>query len=169
MEKKRKEQVVEQLKQIFNSTSIVIVSQNKGLTVSHSRELRKQVKASGSEYKVTKNSLTKIAARNTRFEALSGILSGPTSIAYSDDPVAITKILVGFAKENEKIELLGGVMNDSYLDATALKQLATLPSLNELRAKIVGLLQAPATKIAAVLQAPALQLVRVTAAYANKD
>ena len=169
MEKKKKEQMVEQLRQVFNSTSIVIVSQNKGLTVAHARNLRKLVKAAGSEYKVTKNSLTKIAAKGTKFESLSEILSGPTSIAYSDDPVAITKVLVGFAKDNEKIEVLGGVMNDSYLDAKALKQLATLPSLDELRGKIIGLLQAPATKVAAVLQAPALQLVRVTAAYAKKN
>ncbi len=160
--------MVDELKQVFNSASIVIVSQNKGLTVAHARDLRKQVKAAGSKYRVTKNSLTKIAAKGTEFEALTAALSGPTSIAYSDDPVAIAKVLVGYAKGNEKIQVIAGVMNGSYLDENALKQLATLPSLDELRGKIVGLLQAPASKVAAVLQAPALQLARVTAAYAKK-
>ncbi len=169
MDKNRKEQVVEELKQIFNSTTIVIVSHNKGLTVSQSRELRKQVKVANSNYQVTKNSLAKIATQETQFAELNGILKGPTSLAYSNDPVAIAKVLTSFAKDNEKIEILGGVMDSTFLDANALKQLATMPSLDELRGKIVGILKAPATKLAVVLQAPAAQLARVFSAYAKKN
>ena len=169
MNKLEKEQVVKQLREeVFSTSGIVIVSHNNGLTVDASRKLRGQFKEASCKYKVTKNSLAKIAAKGTNFEQINDVLTGPTSLAYAADPVAAAKLLVNFSKENEKLKVVGGVMNGSFLNAKEIGQLATLPSLDELRGKIVGLLQAPASKLAAVAQAPALQVARVLKAYSEK-
>lgn len=168
MNKEQKTVAVEELKSVFASADIAIITLNKGLTVADSRQLRNKVKVANSSFRVAKNRLAKIAAKGTRFEPLVELLKGPTAIACSNDPVGIAKVLASFSKDNEKLEILGGVMDDNYLDVNAIKQLATLPSLDELRAKIVGLLCAPAVKIVTVLQAPAAQLARVTDAYSKK-
>lgn len=169
MDKAKKSLVLDELKSVFGSNDIVIVTYNKGLTVKASRQLRDQVRVANSSFKVAKNRLVKIAAKGTKYEQLFGLLKGPTAIACSNDPVGIAKVLAAFTKENEKLEILGGVMDDNYLDVSAIKQLATLPSLDELRGKIVGLLSAPAVKVASVLQAPASQLARVLNAYSKKQ
>ncbi|HCP01754.1 MAG TPA: 50S ribosomal protein L10, partial [Rhodospirillaceae bacterium] len=120
-------------------------------------------------YKVTKNRLAKLALAGTPYEPIVDLFSGPTAIAYSADPVAAARVAVDFAKENDKLIVVGGAMGDTRLDESAVKALASLPSLDELRGKLVGLLNAPATKVAGVLQAPAGQLARVIGAYANQD
>lgn len=168
MDKSQKTRVVEELKSSLESASIVLVAINSGVTVSASRDLRKQVKAAKCNYKVYKNRLAKIAIDGSKCDPLKELLKGPTALAYANDVVAISKILINFSKENEKLQIAGGVMDGRLLSANDVKQLASLPSLDELRGKIVGLLQAPASKLAAVLQAPALQLARVTKAYAEK-
>jgi len=169
VDKNQKIKLVEQLKTTFEAATIVIVAKNSGLTVAAARDLRKQFRAASCNYKVAKNRLAKIAVTGTNFEQLGELLKGPTSIATANDPVAISKIIVNFAKENEKLQIVGGVMDGKLLNPATVKELASLPSLDELRGKIIGILQAPATKIAAVLQAPALQLARVTSAYAEKN
>ncbi len=164
-----KEQVVKQLKEeVFTSSGIVIVSHNKGLTVAAAKKLRNEFRRASCKYKVTKNSLTRIAAKGTSFEALNDVLTGPTSLAFASDPVTVSKLLVNFTKENEKLQIVGGVMDGKFIDAKSIQKLATLPSLDELRGKIVGLLQAPATKLAVVIQAPAVQIARVLKAYSEK-
>ena len=169
MDKQKKIQAVEQLKGFFGTVNTVIVSKNKGLTVLEVNNLRKKIREAKSSYRVTKNKLTKIALKGSKFEPLNDFMVGPTSIAYSDDPVAIAKALESFAKDNQKLEILGGVMDGTLLSPSQIKQLASLPSLNELRAKLVGLTQAPAQKIVAVLQAPAAQLARVIDAYSKSN
>lgn len=168
MEKALKHQVVEELKQVFASTDIVIVTQNVGLTVEHSRALRRKIRESNSSFRVAKNSLVKLALKGSKYEELTKLMTGPTAIAYSADPVAAAKAVDEFAKANEKLKISGGVMGDIFLTPAQIKQLAELPSLDQLRGKIVGLLQAPASKIAALMQAPGLQLVRVVDAHAKK-
>jgi large subunit ribosomal protein L10 len=170
VDKNKKTQVVRELKEIFSSTQMVIVTLNKGLTVQQSRDLRRQIKNEGNGcHQVSKNSLARIAMQDTRFASLTNILKGPTSLTYSDDPVAIAKVLSNFSKDNGKLEILGGVMDSSFLEVNAIKQLAALPSMNELKGKIVGLLCAPAIRLASILQAPAAQLARVLNAYAKKN
>ncbi len=166
--KKIKHQFVEGLKEVLASNSIVIITHNKGLTVSDVNGLRKKVKQSQSTYVVAKNTLVKIALKDSKYEALDELMEGPTSITYSTDPVAAAKAIFEFTKENEKLEIRGGVMDGQYIDAKAIKTLASLPSLDELRAKFLGLLNAPATRIAQILQAPGAQLARVCNAYSKK-
>lgn len=168
MERSLKHSLVAELQGVFSDAGIVIVTKNKGLTVKQARQLRRGVKGANSTYRVAKNRLVKIALQGTKFAQLDSLMSGPTAIAYSADPVGISKVLQSFAKENEKLEIQGGVMGDVFLTPAQIKTLSELPSLDELRGKIVGLLQAPASKIAAVLQAPAGQLARVVNAYAQK-
>jgi large subunit ribosomal protein L10 len=163
-----KHQVVEELKGVFADSGIVIVAQNVGLTVSDARELRRKVKQANSSFRVAKNSLVKIALKGSRYEELTKLMSGPTAIAYSEDPIAAAKAVDGFVKSNEKLKISGGVMEGVFLTPAQIKQLADLPSLDELRGRIVGLLQAPASKIAAIMQAPGSQLARVVDAYAKK-
>ena len=165
MDRTQKEQLVAQLKETFEASGLVVVTQQTGLTVSEVSELRRNAKQSGTGFKVAKNRLAKIALEGTKFEALAPYFKGPTVIASSEDPIAAAKVCVEFAKENEKLSIVGGVMGDQVLDANSIKALASLPSLDELRGKIVGVLQAPATKLAGVTQAPAGQLARVFAAY----
>lgn len=169
MDRARKEELVTELNQSFAEAALVVVTQQTGLTVSESTDLRSRMRDAGASYKVTKNRLAKLALAGTPYEPIVDLFSGPTAIAYSADPVAAARVAVDFAKENDKLIVVGGAMGDTLLDENAVKALASLPSLDELRGKLVGLLNAPATKVAGVLQAPAGQLARVFGAYANQD
>jgi large subunit ribosomal protein L10 len=168
MDRAQKPVVVSDLNAVFNEVGVVVVTRNLGLTVAQSTDLRLKMRDAGATYKVTKNSLAKIATKGTQYESISDLLTGPIALATSIDPVAAAKIAVEFAKTNDKLEIVGGAMGDTVLDVNGVKALATLPSLDELRAKILGLLQAPATKVVQVVQAPAGQLARVLSAYAAK-
>jgi large subunit ribosomal protein L10 len=169
VDRARKEELVTELNQSFAEAALVVVTQQTGLTVSESTELRTRMREAGAGYKVTKNRLAKLALAGTPYEPITDLFSGPTAIAYSADPVAAARVAVNYAKENDKLTVVGGAMGDTLLDENAVKALASLPSLDELRGKLVGLLNAPATKVAGVLQAPAGQLARVFGAYANQD
>lgn len=168
MDRSQKEELVASLHQTFSETNLVVVTQQSGLTVAEVSALRRQMREAGASYKVTKNRLTRLALEGTKFEALKELFSGPTAVAVSADPVAAAKVCVTFAKGNEKLIIVGGAMGETRLDPDAIKALATLPSLDELRGKLVGLLQAPATKVAGVVQAPAAQLARVFSAYGSQ-
>jgi large subunit ribosomal protein L10 len=146
----------------------VVVAHYSGLTVPQFQKLRKQMQDAGAHVKVAKNRLAKIALEGTDVASIGSLLKGPTVIAYSDDPVGASKVAVDFAKAHEKFVILGGAMGKTVLDPNGVKALAALPSLDELRAKIVGLIQGPATKIAQVINAPAAKMARVIQAYANK-
>lgn len=169
MDRAQKPIVVEELNRTFNEVNVVVVTRNLGLTVAQSTALRLKMRDGGATYKVTKNSLAKIATKGTVYESISDLLTGPVALASSIDPVAAAKIVVEFAKTNDKLEIVGGAMGSTVLDVNGVKALATMPSLDELRAKIVGLVQAPATKIVQIVQAPAGQLARVFGAYATKE
>ena len=169
MDKAEKREVVGALGEVFKSTGVVVVAHYTGLTVKDMQKLRQQMKQSGATVKVAKNRLAKIALDGTDVASISDLLKGPTLLAYSSDPVAAPKAAVDFAKGNDKLVILGGAMGTTALDPAGVRSLATLPSLDELRAKIVGLVQAPATKIAQLTTAPAAKLARVFAAYADKD
>jgi large subunit ribosomal protein L10 len=168
MDRAQKPVVVSELNAVFNEVGVVVVTRNLGLTVAQSTDLRLKMRDAGATFKVTKNSLAKIASKGTQYESISDLLTGPIALATSIDPVAAAKVAVDFAKTNDKLEIVGGAMGDTFLDVNGVKALAALPSLDELRAKILGLLQAPATKVVQVVQAPAGQLARVLAAYAAK-
>lgn len=165
MERARKENIVNQLHADIGSAEMVVVARHEGLTVAEATELRRAMRAAGTSFRVTKNRLALRALGGTPYEGLKGLFKGPTAVACSNDPVAAAKAAVDYAKKNEKLIVLGGQMGTRELDAAGVEQLAKLPSLDELRGKIVGLLQAPATKLAVVLQTPAGQLARVFAAY----
>lgn len=152
----------------MKDANILLVAHYKGLTVAEITDLRVQVRAAGAGFTVTKNLLAKRAAAGTAYEKVAHLFKGPTAVAYSSDPVSAAKALQEFAKKNEKLVLVGGAFGDVVLDKAAIGKLAALPSLNELRAKILAMLQTPATRIAGVLQAPAGQLARVFNAYATK-
>ena len=169
MDRTEKREFVSVLGQVFADTNMVVVTQNNGMTVAQVSELRRQMRASGSTYKVAKNRLAVLALDGTRFNGIAPLLKGPTALAWSNDPVAVAKAAVDYAKTNEKFVVLGGALGTQMLDAAGIKALAELPSLDALRGKLLGLLQAPATKIAGVLAAPAGQLARVFGAYATKD
>ena len=168
MDRNQKEHSVTELNSLFSESGAVIVAQYSGLSVAQMNDLRTRMREAGASFKVAKNRLAKRALEGTPVAGISDLFSGPTGIGYSEDPVAAPKVLVTFAKENESLVILGGAAVGSILDLDGVKTLASLPSLDELRGKIVGLLQAPATKIAGVLQAPAGQLARVLSAYAKK-
>jgi large subunit ribosomal protein L10 len=169
MDRAQKPVVVSELNAVFGGVGVVVVTRNLGLTVAQSTALRNKMREAGATYKVTKNSLARIAAKGTAYEGLSDLLTGPVALASSVDPVAAAKVVVDFAKTNDKLEIVGGSMGDTLLNVDGVKALATLPSLDELRAKIVGLVQAPATKVVQIVQAPAGQLARVLGAYAAKE
>ncbi len=169
MDRAQKPVVVAELNAAFGEVGVVVVTRNLGLTVAQSTALRTKMREANATYKVTKNSLAKIAAKGTAYEGLSDLLTGPIALASSVDPVAAAKVVVDFAKTNDKLEIVGGSMGSMVLDVDGVKSLASLPSLDELRAKIVGLVQAPATKVVQIIQAPAGQLARVFAAYADKE
>lgn len=169
VDRSQKEALVASLKETFDQVSLVVVTQQSGMTVGESSELRRMMREAGANYKVSKNRLTRLALEGTKFEALQSLFSGPTAIAVSGDPVAAAKVCVEFAKKNEKLTIVGGALDANMLDKTGVEALAKLPSLDELRAKLVGVLQAPATKLAGVTQAPASQLARVFSAYSSQD
>ncbi len=169
MDRAEKQELVTTLTDVFKATSVVVVAHYSGLTVAQMSKLRRQMKAEGASVKVAKNRLARIALQGSDAEHLGPLLKGPTLIAYSSDPVAAPKVAVDFAKANDKFVILGGAMGKTALNVDGVKALATLPSLDELRAKLIGLIQAPATKIAQLSTAPAAKLARVFAAYAEKD
>ena len=169
MDRTEKREFVASLATVFAETSFVLVAQNKGLTVADVSELRRRMRAAGATYKVAKNRLATLALEGTRFDGVQPLLKGPTAIAWSTDPVAVAKTAVEFAKTNDKFVVLGGALGTQTLNAEGVKALAELPSLETLRAQLLGLIQTPATRIAGVLQAPAGQLARVFGAYAKKD
>jgi len=164
-----KREFVAELSTVFAETSMVVVTRNAGLTVADVTELRRKMRAAGASFKVAKNRLALLALDGTRFDGISPLLKGPTAISWSTDPVAVAKVAVDFAKTNDKLVLVGGALGTQLLDVAGVKALAELPSLDSLRAKLLGLLNAPATKVAGVLQAPAGQLARVFAAYADAN
>ena len=169
MDRGQKAAAVAELKQTFSEVGVVVVTRNLGLTVAQSTQLRNRMRDAGASYKVSKNKLAKIALDGTDYLSLGDMLTGPVGLATSSDPVAAAKVVVDFAKTNEKLEIVGGAMGATALDANGVKALATMPSLDELRAKIVGLIVAPATKLATITQAPAAQLARVFGAYGAKE
>ena len=169
MDRNEKADLVAELKQVFAETSVVVITRNLGLSVAQSTDLRLRMRDAGAQFKVAKNRLALIALDGTQYQPIGDLLKGPTAIATSLDPVAAAKVAVDFAKTTDKFEVLGGAMGDTVLDVNGVKALAELPSLDELRARIVGLIQAPATKVAQVIQAPAAQLARVFGAYAAKE
>lgn len=168
MDRLEKNQYVEDVHAAVKSSASVVVVHYQGLNVDEVNDLRLKMRKAGAAFKVTKNTLTRRAIKETPYESLEPMLNGPTAIGYSEDPVAPAKVLVEFAKDNEKLKLLGGAYGDQALDVNGIEQLAKMPSLDELRAKIVGMLNTPATRIAGVLQAPAGQLARVCGAYGAK-
>jgi len=169
LDRTEKQEFVAELASVFAETSMVVVTQNQGLTVAEVTALRVKMRAAGVTFKVAKNRLANLALEGTRFGGLSPMLKGPTALAWSTDPVAAAKTAVEFAKTNEKFVIIGGALGAQTLDVSGIKALAELPSLDALRAGLVGMIQTPATRIAGVLQAPAGQLARVFGAYAKKD
>jgi large subunit ribosomal protein L10 len=167
LDRTEKREFVASLADVFAQTSMVVVTQNKGMTVAEVTQLRTKMRAAGATFKVAKNRLAVLALDGTRFDGIASMLKGTTALAWSHDPVAVAKVAVEFAKTNEKLVLIGGSLGTQLLDADGVKALAELPSLDALRAKLLGLLAAPATRIAGVLQAPAGQLARVFGAYAK--
>jgi large subunit ribosomal protein L10 len=164
-----KRELVATLNDVFTSTSVVVVAHYQGLTVADMQKLRGQMKQAGATVKVAKNRLARIALDGTEVASIQALMKGPTLLAYSADPVAAAKVAVDFAKGNDKLVILGGAMGATSLNPDGVKALASLPSLDELRAKLVGLIQAPATKVAQVVNAPAAKLARVFGAYAKRD
>lgn len=169
MDRAQKQVAIEALKGVFAGAGAVVVTRNKGLTVAEMTDLRGRLRAEGATFQVVKNTLVKKALDGSAGEAGDALFTGPSAIAFAPDPVSAAKIAVEYAKGNDKLEIIGGMMGDQVLDKAAVTALATLPSLDQLRGKLIGLIQAPATKVAGVLQAPAGQLARVFNAYATKD
>ena len=158
MKREEKQQLISEMKDVFNKAALVVVALNKGISMTETTELRNNVRADGANYRVTKNRLTKLALAGTPCETIADLMVGPTALAYSDDPISAAKAVVKMAKNNDRFEVVGGVMNGEKIDVKKIEALASLPSLDELRGKLVGLLQAPAG-----------QLARVTKAYSEKD
>ncbi len=169
MERARKEELVTELGGVFADTAVVIVAHYSGLTVADMSELRNKARDAGATVRVAKNRLVKLALQGTDSEGIVDLFSGPTVMVWSDDPVAAPKVASNFAKENDKLVLLGGAFGATVLDIDGVKALADLPSLDELRAMMIALVQTPATRIAGVLQAPGGQMARVLNAYATKS
>ena len=168
VERAAKKEAVEQLHEVFKATGVAVVAHYSGLTVAQMQKLRMQMKQAGASVKVSKNRLAKIALEGTDVVAIGSLLKGPTVIATSNDPVAAPKVAIEFAKTNERFVILGGSMGKTVLNVDSVKALASLPSLDELRGKIVGLIVAPATKLAQLANAPAAKLARVIQAHASK-
>jgi large subunit ribosomal protein L10 len=169
VDRAQKEAAVAGLNQTLGGVNLVVVTHQTGLTVYESMTLRRKVREAGASFKVTKNRLTRLALEGTKFQALQSLMTGPTALAFSEDPVAAAKVCVEFAKQNEKLTIIGGALGERLLDVNGVQALAKLPSLDELRGRLIGLVQAPATKVAGVLQAPAGQLARVISAYGSQD
>mgnify|MGYP001813273704 FL=1 len=169
MDRLQKADAVAQLNAVLGDVGVVVVTRNLGMTVDQSTELRGKMREAGATYKVAKNRLAKLALKDTDYTGIDEFLTGPTALAWSEDPVAAAKAAVEFAKSNDKLEIVGGSMGTQVLDEAGVRALASMPSLDELRGKLVGLVNAPATKIAQVVNAPANKLARVFGAYAAKD
>jgi len=168
VDRSEKEKLVASLHGVLKDASLVVVTQQSGLTVAEVTDLRRKMRAAGASFKVAKNRLTRRALEGTSFRGLGPLFKGPTAIAYSRDPVAAAKVAVEFASKNEKLKVIGGGLGDKTLDPNAVKALATLPSLPEIRARLLGTIVAPATRLATVIRAPAEQLARVIDAKAKK-
>ena len=168
MDRSQKADLVTELKNVFSETSVVVVTRNLGLTVAQSTDLRLKMRDAGAQFKVAKNRLALIALEGSKYSPIGDLLTGPTALATSIDPVAAAKVAVDFAKTTDRFEIVGGAMGDTILDVNGIKALAALPSLDQLRASIIGLVQAPATKIARTISEPGAQLARVFGAYAAK-
>ena len=169
MNRTQKEEQIALLNNIFSEAGVVIVTQNTGLKVSEITDLRKQMRVAGGSFKVAKNSLVKIALKGTEYEKMAEMFSGPTCIAFSDDVVSAPKVVASFSKINEKLVIVGGAMGQKTLNVGEVRSLAELPSLDELRAKLLSIINTPATRIAGVLQASGGQLARVISAYSSKS
>ena len=167
MDRSQKAESVASLNAVFNAVGVVVIARNLGLTVAQSTALRGKIRDAGASYKVAKNSLARLAIKDTDYAGIGDMLTGPTAIASSVDPVAAAKAVVEFAKTNDKLEIVGGSMGALVLNADGIKALASMPSLDQLRGTIIGLVQAPATKIAQLVTAPAGKLARVFGAYAK--
>ena len=169
MDRTEKREFVASLHQALAETSMIVVTHNQGLTVAEATELRRRMRAAGVTFRVAKNRLAHLALEGTQFGDLTPMLKGPTALAWSRDPVAAAKATVEFAKTNEKLVLVGGALGLQTLDASGVRALAELPSLDELRGRIVGMISSPATRVAGIMQASAGQLARVFGAFARKD
>jgi len=169
MDRSQKADAVAQLNSVFNEVGVVVVTRNLGLSVDQSTELRGKMREAGASFKVAKNRLAKLALKDTDYAGLDEFLTGPTALAWSTDPVAAAKAAVDFAKSNDKLEIVGGSMGTQVLDEAGVRALASMPSLDELRGKLVGLVNAPATKVAQVVNAPAAKLARAVDNYGTKD
>jgi len=169
MDRAQKRELVESLNQTFGGTEVVVVTHYSGLTVAEMTDLRAKMREAGASFKVTKNRLTRLALEGTDFAPLADLFTGPTAIGYSEDPVAAPKVIAEFAKKNDKLVITGGMMGTTLLDVAGVKTLASMPSLDELRAKLIATITTPATRIAGVTQAPAGQLARVFGAYGASD
>jgi len=164
----RKSEIVDSLRGVFNDAGVIVVTHYQGMSVAKVTELRRGMLDLGARFRVTKNRLAKIALADTPYSSLGELFTGPTAIAYSADPVAAPKAAVGFAKQNENLVIIGGALQGTLLSPAEVRALAELPSLDELRAKLVGLLTTPAARLVGVLQAPGGQLARVLAAHAEQ-
>ena len=169
MERAQKREVVTALHDVFADTGVIVIAHYAGLTVAQMTQLRSEMKSAGGQVKVAKNRLAKLALEGTDAKGIADLMRGPTCIAYSADPVAAPKIAVKFAKGNDKFVILGGAMGTTVLDALGVSALASLPSLDELRGTLIGLIQAPASKIARTVNEPGAQLARVVAAFGRKE
>lgn len=169
MNRQEKEEFITSLRSDLEKASVVVVTQQSGMTVGESQDLRSKLRSEGGAYRVVKNTLARLAIAGTRHESLTEHLKGPTALAFSEDPVAAAKVSVNFSNDNGKLSIVCGMLDEKFLDEAAVKTLAKLPSLDELRGKIIGVIQAPATKVAGVLQAPAGQLARVFSAYGSQN
>lgn len=168
MSRAQKEAEVQELNERFANDEVVVLTHYSGLSVSEITDLRAQLREEGASFKVTKNTLAKLAVKGTKFEGLADMFTGPTGVATSQDPVAAAKVAHKFAKGNKNLIIIGGAMGEKVLSVEEVEALAKLPSLDEIRSKLVGLLVAPQTKLAGLMQAPARDLVGVTAAYGAK-
>lgn len=167
MDRSEKEQLVSTLRDGLLESSLVVVSHQTGLTVAQVSDLRRQMREAGAQFKVAKNTLARLAVAGTENEGITSFLSGPTTLAYSKDPVAAAKISVKFANDNDKFNIVGGILNGKVLGPMDIETLSKLPSIDELRAKIIGIISTPATRVAGIVQAPAGQLARVFSAYSK--
>lgn len=165
----KKTEIVEGLRGLFSDAGVVVVTHYQGLSVAEVTELRRGMRAAGARFRVTKNRLAKIALADTPYSSLAKLFTGPTAIAFSSDPVAAPKAAVTYAKRNEKLSIIGGALGGTLLTSEQVRALADLPSIDELRARLVGLLNRPASRLVSVLQAPGAQLARVLAAHADQS
>ena len=168
MNREEKAELIKKLNSTFNNAGVVVVTHQSGLTVEESTDLRVKMREVGAKYQVAKNRLVKLALKGTKYENIIDLFSGPTAIAVSEDPVSAPKIIFKFAKENDKLSIIGGGLDGKTLSVDEVKQLASLPSLDELRGKLVGLIKSPSQKLASVAVAPANKLVNVLHAKANQ-